>query len=151
VWMGFPDVVQVDERTLVCAHNDGVGHGGAGKLLVRRSEDLGLTWSEPLAVHDSGINCPRLQKLKDGSLLLLADVGGRNPVLLDSHDGGRTWVNKRVFDPTQCGGQQVCVPSRVTELPDGSWLLAGSWYPGGKAWEGTEGERLEFYRSTDGA
>ena len=149
VWMGFPDVVQVDSHTLVCTHNDGVGHGGGGRLLVRRSEDLGHTWSDPVAVFNSGINCPRLQKLSDGSLLLLADVGGNDPVLFDSLDGGKTWINQRIFDPLKCGGNQACVPSRVTELPDGSWLLVGSWYPGGMAWKGSEGERLEFFRSTD--
>ncbi|MBI3920558.1 MAG: exo-alpha-sialidase [Armatimonadetes bacterium] len=149
VWMGFPDVVQTGQQTLVCTHNDGVGHGGGGKLLVRHSDDLGKTWGEPMVLHESGINCPRLQKLKDGSLLLLADVGGTTPVLLDSFDGGKTWTNKRFLEPREAGGNQVCVPSRVTELPDGSWLMVGSWYPGGKAFEGTEGERLEFYHSTD--
>jgi hypothetical protein len=39
----------------------------------------------------------------------------------------------------------------VAELEDGSWLLAGSWYPGAlaAALTGAEGEMLEFYRSPD--
>lgn len=91
-------------------------------------------------------------KLRDGSLLLLADIRQSGPfdtILFDSTDGGKTWSNQRFCRPKEVGGNLTCVPSRVTEMPDGSWLLVGSWYPGRKAWEGTEGERLEFYRSTD--
>ena len=74
VWYGFPDVVLTDSDTLVCTYNDGVRHGGGGALYVKRSEDQGQTWSEPIKVYPTGLNCPRIQKLSDGSLLLLADI-----------------------------------------------------------------------------
>ena len=63
VWMGFPDVVQTGPNTLVCTHNDGRAHArGGGGMFVRHSDDLGQTWSEPVTVHPSGLNCPRIQK-----------------------------------------------------------------------------------------
>ena len=76
-------------------------------------------------------------------------------VFYDSSDGGKTWMNQRFLHGDQCSrsrqtsGDPAVVPSRVTELHDGSWLLSSSWYPGGKPWVGTEGEKLEFFRSTD--
>ncbi len=149
VWMGFPDVVQTGENTLVCTHNDGKAHGGGGGMFVCYSDDLGKTWSAPVRVHPSGLNCPRLQKLKDGTLLLLGDLHGSTVVFYDSADGGKTWGNQRFLHGDQVGGNPAVVPSRVTELGDGSWLLSGAWYPGGKPWEGTEGEKLEFFRSAD--
>lgn len=155
VWMGFPDVVQTGPNTLVCTHNDGRAHGGGGGMFVRHSGNLGQTWSESVTVHPSGLNCPRIQKLRDGTLLLLGDLHGGPVVFYDSSDGGKTWVNQRFLHGDQSSrshqtsGDPAVVPSRVTELNDGSWLLSGAWYPGGKPWVGTEGEKLEFFRSTD--
>jgi len=149
IWMGFPDVVQTGPNTLVCTHNDGQGHGGGGGMFVRHSNDLGKTWSDPVMIHPSALNCPRIQKLRDGTFLLLGDLYTGAVVFYDSFDGGMTWVNQRFLYGSQVGGNHAVVPSRVTELDDGSWLLSGSWFPGGKAWEGMEGERLEFFRSTD--
>ena len=152
-WLGFPDVVQTGPRTLVCTHNDGTGHGGGGGLFVTHSSDLGRTWGGTSRVYPSALNCPRLQKLNDATLLLLADIRNVGPrfdvVLLDSTDGGKTWANQRWCHAKEAGGNLTCVPSRVTELPDGSWLLVGSWYPGMKPYEGDKGERLEIYRSVD--
>ena len=70
-WLGFPDVVQADPNTLVCSFTAGGAHGGRGPILVSRSADLGKTWSTPVAIHPSGVNCSRIQKLQGGSLLIL--------------------------------------------------------------------------------
>ena len=156
-WLGFPDVVQTGPATLVCTHNDGPGHGGGGKVWVHRSCDLGKTWDDAVVVLEAGVNCPRLQRLCDGSLLLPADVypgvdGNAthyNVFFFRSADGGRTWSRIGRLDPVEAGGHSACVPSRVTELADGSWLVSGAWLPGDKPWQGTETETLEFYRSTD--
>ena len=154
-WLGFPDVAHVKGTELVCAHNDGAAHGGNGRVWVRRSIDLGRTWNEPVVVIPGGVNCPRIQKLKDGSLLVAADLRtflhgpGYDVVFVRSWDGGNTWKSVGTLIPSQVGGHSACVPSRVTELPDGSWIIIGSWYPGDKPWHGAEGEILEFYHSPD--
>ncbi len=149
-WLGFPDVVQTGPTDLVCTHNDGPGHGGGGKIWVRHSNDLGKTWTKAIVVRSGGCNCPRIQKLKDGSLLLTADIYA-NPycnVFYRSTDGGHTWTQVGWLDPVAAGGHDCCVPSRVTEMSDGSWLVVGSW-ASGQAFKLTQGEVLEFYRSGD--
>ncbi|MBN1343937.1 MAG: exo-alpha-sialidase [Phycisphaerae bacterium] len=150
-WLGFPDVVQTGPTSLVCVHNDGAGHGGGGRVWVRHSADLGKTWAKPVVVHPGGVNCPRIQKLRDDSLLVLADIreGGKYPVVFyGSTDGGHTWSHLGKLDPVPAGGHDCCVPSHVTEMADGAWLVHGTYTPG-KAWKVTQGETLEFYRSAD--
>jgi len=149
-WLGFPDVVQTGPTTLVATHNDGPGHGGGGRIWVRHSADLGQTWTKAIVVRYGGCNCPRLTQLRDGSLVLNADLYA-NPycnVFYRSTDGGHRWTEIGGFNPIEAGGHDCCVPSRITELKDGSWLVVGSW-ASGKAFELTQGEVLEFYRSTD--
>lgn len=150
VWYGFPDIARVDGSHLVCAYCDGKQHGGGGGLYVTHSRDRGLTWGETVQVSPTALNCQRIQRLSDGTLLLLADIRPDfDVVLYDSLDGGASWTNERWLRAKAAGGNLGSVPSRVTELPDGSWLLVTSWFPGMKAWEGTEAERLELYRSVD--
>ena len=97
------------------------------------------------------MNCSRIQKLQDGSLLVLADLysGGIYPVVFyRSTDAGKTWKKIGMLDPKKAGGHSACVPSRVLEMPDGAWLVAGSFcLP--NAFALTEGEQIEIYRSTD--
>jgi len=148
---GFPDVVLAGPDHLVCVWRNGSHSGGTGGLSVAHSYDLGHTWSEPTVVSTLAADCPRVQRLKDGRLLLLTELFGDDlPVVMwDSTDGGNTWTNERWLRPAQVGGERGVVPSRVLELSDDSWLIVTSSYPGGDAWTGTEGEQLEFYRSPD--
>ncbi len=150
-WIGFPDVAPAGPDTLVCSFTAGGAHGGGGPILVSRSEDRGKTWSAPSAVHPSGINCSRIQKLRDGSLLVLADLrldGAYGVVFYRSTDAGKTWRKIGFLDPHKAGGHSACVPSRVLEMPDGAWLLAGS-YCIPKPFELKGGEQIEIYRSAD--
>ena len=162
----FPDVVLAGPDHLIATWRNGSHSGGSGGMSVVHSRDAGRTWGAPTLVYAGGSNCPRLQKLRDGTLLLMTDVHASfSPkkfpgdiddndvsypvVMYDSTDGGQTWTNKRWLRPVTAGGHCCCVPSRITELPDGSWLVVGSWYPGMDPYKGTESEQLEFYRSTD--
>ena len=149
VWFGFPEVVQVGERGLMVAHVDGRAHGGGGDINVRRSGDLGQTWGEPHSFGHRGINCPRIQILEDRSVLVLGDIRSDIVPLHRSTDRGVSWDRIGSLNGTEAGGNPAVVPSRVHELKDGSWLISGAWYPGGKPWVGTKGEYLEIFRSTD--
>ena len=149
-WLGFPDIVQTGPQTLVCVHNNGPAHGGGGSLLARRSFDLGKTWSEAEEVSAGPTNCPRVQQLSDGSLLAVADTTAL-PFpnrFFGNTKGTHQWTQLGTLDPKKAGGRESCVPSRVIELDDGSWLCVGSHTPG-KAWQVTAGELLEINRSTD--
>ena len=105
-------------------------------MSVAHSDDGGKTWGEPILVYSGGCNGPRIQKLRDGTILLLIDAYGdpgkkrEFPVVIwDSTDEGKTWTNECRLRPRSIGGNCTCVPSRVTELPDGSWLMVGLLLP----------------------
>jgi hypothetical protein len=148
-WLGFPDVVQTGPSALVCVHNDGAGHGGGGRIWARLSDDLGRTWPKAVVVHPGPTNCPRIEKLKDGSLVISADLypGPYRVYFFRSTDAGNTWTHVGVLDPIKAGGHDACVPSRVKELSDGTWLVAAS-MTRGRAFD-CQGEVLEFYGSVD--
>jgi hypothetical protein len=140
-WLGFPDLAQVGPTALVCSYVDGQAHGGGGRWWVARSEDLGRTWRDTTTLGIGGA-AMRLQKLRDGSLVM------SEPGIFRSTDGGRTWTRPGQINAPAAGGHGVDVASRVVEMEDGSWLVAGS-YTHGEPWKIVEGETLEFYRSTD--
>jgi len=144
---GFPDVVRAGPNHLVCAWRDGSHTGGGGDMSVAHSYDLGQTWSERQPVYHGSANCPRIQKLNDGSLLMCSAVGGYKKVALwRSTDEGHTWSDPLLLDPVAAGGKpKIWVPSHILELPDGSWLVQAGWVSEGEA----GAECLQFYRSPD--
>jgi len=162
VHTGFPDVAIAGPEHLVCVWRNGSHTGGTGGLSVAHSYDLGKTWTEPVVVTRLRGNCPRIQRLNDGTLLLLVDVasGGNqfsakwDLVLWDSTDGGKTWTNERRLRTAEVGGGGCIVPSRICEMPHGSWLLAASYFakPKHDGRPGPHGryvEILDYYRSAD--
>ncbi|MFC1675660.1 sialidase family protein [Planctomycetota bacterium] len=155
---GFCDVTLAGHDHLISVWRNGAHTGGRGGVSMSHSYDLGKTWSKPEIATGLNSNCPRIQKLKDGTLLLTTDVYGYMyddnsrsfPIaMFDSTDGGKTWTNERWCKPTEIGGKGACVQSRITELSDGSWMLTGSWIGGSAKTGMTDPEQLEFYRSTD--
>ncbi|MFZ2658043.1 MAG: sialidase family protein [Victivallales bacterium] len=155
VHAAFPDIAQAGSDHLVCVWRNGSHTGGTGGLSIAHSHDLGKTWNKPVLATSIQGNCPRLQRLKDGTLLLIVDVssGGDEStaawdlVLWDSRDGGETWINERRINPGKAGGGGFLVPSRVCELADGSWLLAACCF---KRLENSQSITvLDYYRSTD--
>jgi len=156
VHAGFPDVAIAGPNHLVCVWRNSSHTGGTNGLSMAHSHDEGRTWSEPAAVTPLPGNCPRLQRLQDGTLLLLVDVpsGGDqftatwDLVMWDSTDGGETWTNERWLRTSKIGGGGCIVPSRICELGDGSWLLAASCFAKPEG-DGGHVEILDYYRSPD--
>ena len=143
-WFGFPDLVQTRSGKLICTYTEGVGHGGGPRVLIQESHDLGRTWGEPREIGSGKCNTSRIQQFRDGTLLHIYDLYPGNPVLQTSTDDGVTWTDRRELDPEKAGGRLCIVPSRVFEMEDGSWLLAGStWFPP------SNHERIEIYHSPD--
>ena len=138
--MAFTDVVNIGDGHLACVWENASHTGGSfKKRLISHSYDSGKSWSE-MEYLPAGW---RIQKLKDGSLLLGDRVGHYR-----SDDEGKTWKDAFTIDPTKAGGNKLHNPSHIAELPDGSWLVAGTYNPG-KKFKYKEGSRMEFYRSTD--
>ena len=154
VHAAFPDVAQAGPNRLVAVWRDGSHSGGVGGLSFVTSDDLGKTWGKPVKLSRMRANCPRIQRLNDGSLLILCDTNGQRTVdFWRSTDGGRKWVKRDTFNPRKAGGAKECyVPSRLLELSDKSWILSSSsyaWVPGLHKGIRGDTERLDFYRSTD--
>lgn len=156
-WIGFPDVVESKPGSLVATFSDGDTHGAGGRLLVVHSNDTGRTWGNEIAIKYpdgedvTGLNCPRIQKLKNGSLLLLADLrGGAKTLFFRSLDEGYTWDQYSHLSSNDSDeGKMLIVPSRVLELADDTWLIGLTNIPGRSAWNMTESTFIEIYSSRD--
>ena len=148
----FGDVAVVEAGKLVAAWTNMSHSGGTYGVSIAHSDDAGRTWREGALVHPGSRGCVRIQTLTDGSQLLLSDVADRKDhtdvVLYASHDGGETWCNQRWIRAERAGPEGLSEPSRVLELPDGSWLVATSSY-GGTPWNVTERCYVDVHRSTD--
>jgi len=130
---GFPDVARADDNSLVCVFRNSShtsGQGSHHSLCI--SHDLGQTWSEPTA-NPGG---ERIQRLDDGTLL---QPGVDN---YHSADGGTSWAKLFSIDRVQAGGSNYGIDGRVTELPDGSWVISSTAMLGNKQF-------VEVFRSVD--
>jgi hypothetical protein len=89
-YLCFPDVALADTGELVAVYREADRHvAGRSKLLVRRSADLGASWTDPLILHADGGHCPRITRLAGGELVVVDD---NPPMLVWSADHGRTWT-----------------------------------------------------------
>ena len=137
----FPDLAMAANGDLVVTYQESDSHGGGpvSTIVTRVSTDRGATWGERTVVaqltnrrRDGWLNCSRIIRLQDRSLLLAVDCIPQNPPagvhhwwtnnravtwLFRSSDNGRTWVGPE--KTTVCGG---IVPS-VAQLRNGALLI----------------------------
>jgi len=115
---------------------DGCGDGGSHNLVLRRSEDGGLTWGEiVVAVKGDGV------ALSNPNPVEVALAGGKRAVLLHydtqnnpstahhgknmqvwSYDGGKTWSDTKDISADMPSGFVGCMPgpSAGVQGPDGT-------------------------------
>ena len=145
VYEAFPHLCRTRAGRIILVYRESNGHVASDycRLILRHSDDGGFTWSERRVFVDenraSGIplntwNCPKVQQLDDGRILLLCDtyefppgewghgMGNAHVVLWFSEDEGDSWSDA---EPTTVTG--IC-PDQVTQLPDGRWLLPTNIY-----------------------
>ena len=135
----FPHLCLTSSGRILLVYRESNGHVASEfcRLVLRHSDDAGRTWSERLVLRDeayeNGVltkwNCPKIQQLRDGRVLLLCDridfppgewnttAGNARIVLWFSDDDGASWSDGFA---TSVNG--IC-PDIVTELADGTWLL----------------------------
>jgi len=124
-YKGHPTTLLMpDGKTMFCVYP--LGHGGPGAVL-RRSDDAGLTWSEPLDVPENwrqSTNCPALYRLvgPDGAERLFVFEGNGRMRQAVSEDGGKTW------SPMKENGLETTMPfTSVIRLRDGRFLGGWNW------------------------
>ena len=122
-YKGHPTTLLMpDGKTMFCVYP--LGHGGPSAIL-RRSDDGGLTWSEPLDVPENwkqSNNCPALYRFvgPDGVERLFVFEGNGKMRQALSEDGGKTW------SPMEENGLKTTMPfTTIIELKDGR--LMGGW------------------------
>jgi hypothetical protein len=128
---------------LVCAFRRSDQHcATTTDIMIAHSIDVGRTWSKPYSIahldwkEDEAIYvAPELNKMQDGSLVLIVDRGvrkykgewvslyhwqkpdlGMSNFVFYSHDDGQSWDGPHQID--QIGGE----PDRVHQLTDGSMV-----------------------------
>ena len=124
-YQGHPTTLLMpDGKTMFCVYP--LGHGGPDAVL-RRSDDAGLTWSEPLDVPDNwrqSNNCPALYRLvgPDGAERLFVFEGNGRMRQAVSEDGGKTW------SPMKENGLSTTMPfTSIIRLQDGRFLGGWNW------------------------
>ena len=129
---GYPRMIRLRDGAILFSCDAG------GRAVIRRSDDDGATWSEPLAAasfeHGAAANAELLE-LDDGSVILFYNErprrDGQYPFTIRmsvSRDGGRTWKPRE---------QPLYVAD--TAFANGCWEPAGVQLPGGG------GELLLFF------
>jgi hypothetical protein len=150
-YLGHPTTVLLaDNRTMLCVYPKGHGKGA---IVLRRSEDAGITWSEPLPVPENwatSLETPTLYRAKDpAGVERLILFSGLYPIRLSvSEDEGRTWTPLAPIG--EYGG--IVAMSSVVPLTDGRLLAL--FHDDGRFLHETPGpvERITLYSamSSDG-
>ena len=121
-YLCFPDVCLTRSGRLLVAYNEFDQHvGQRRKLLLKSSEDLGESWSEPWVINATQSHCPRLTVLSDGQIVMSDDSG---PLLYWSMDHGKTWASH----PNQGIGHGLL--DRITEIDHETLLTTGHGHRG---------------------
>lgn len=141
----FPSLTRCSNGRIVLVYRESDGHKAKkyARLIVRVSDDNGESFSDRKVLvateQTDGVllkyNCPKVQQLSDGSLLVACDrfpipegelsKGGHESRIFffASADNGDTWSKPRDT------GIRGIMPDEVVELPNGDWLLATQFRP----------------------
>lgn len=120
-YLGHPTTVSLNGgKTLLCVHPEGHGRGA---IVLQRSDDGGLSWSNPLPVPDNwatSLETPTIHRLVDprNGIARLVLFSGLHPIRSSvSADEGRTWTPLAAIG--DFGG--IVAMASVTQLQDGDY------------------------------
>jgi sialidase-1 len=157
IYESWPDAAMVNSEKMMCVFSECAHHSDRSytRIMLTESSDRGRTWTpkrgltEGTGDCDYYYDCARIQKLKDGRLLVIVDrnygTGTRNSVILlyFSNDDGQTWAK-----PVETPARGI-VPDKLLETDSGRWIISCHcdddgflaqrlWYSDdkGKSWNG---------------
>ena len=137
----WPDLAIAANGDFVMTYQESDGHGAGpvSTIVTRVSQDRGRTWGKRTVVaqltnrrRDGWLNCSRIVRLQDDSLLIAVDCIPQNPPpnvhhwwtnnraviwLFRSRDNGRSWTG-----PEKTSVRGGIVPC-ITQLRDGTLLI----------------------------
>jgi len=136
-----PGAAVMDLRA-VAGRSASVAHVASTAGRIWRTMDGGRTWSLRYQATDTSVFLDGLVFSDDRNGLALGDPMGGRFLILETHDGGETWVEAPAASrPEAMDGEAAFAAS-------GTSLVLG---PNGMAWLGTGGRVARVFRSTDGA
>ena len=138
VYECFPHLCRTESGRILLTYRESNGHVASdfSRLIVRYSDDAGKSWSDRNVITETHIssgpvcvcNCPKIQQLKDGRILLICDrydyppgewyveTQARLTFWFSDDEGGS------FSEPEDTVVRGIC-PDEVSELPDGQWLV----------------------------
>ena len=138
VYECFPHLCRTKSGRIILTYRESNGHVASDycRLIVRYSDDAGETWSERNVITESEIssgpvcvcNCPKIQQLKDGRILLLCDRYDFPPGewYVENQSRLAFWFSddegESFSEPEATDVRGIC-PDEIVELPDGRWLM----------------------------
>ena len=150
-YLGHPTTVLLeDNRTMLCVYPKGHGRGA---IVMKRSDDTGLTWSDRLAVPENwstSKETPTIHRVVDAAgVKRLIVWSGLHPARLAvSEDDGQTW------SPLKAAGDWggIVVMGSVQPLREPGWYLAMFHDDGRFFRKGGKRDNFSLYKtfSTDG-
>jgi sialidase-1 len=136
----FPSLTRLRNGRLVLTYRESDSHVARdySRVIVRVSDDDGKTWSDRKVLvateKSDGVltkyNCPKVQQMADGRVLVLCDAhpyppgeASKDPAYSHieffwSRDNGDSWTGPEPIDV------HGIMPDEVIELENGDWLLA---------------------------
>ncbi len=139
----FPDICLTHQGRILVVYRETDKHVATrSKLLVKASEDQGVTWSPARVLNAAGGHASRINVLSDGQVALLNESPS---VIYWSLDHGVTWSTP---SPKGIGH---CVPDRLLELDTETFLTTGHLHRGVAALPGINQAPVEqmVYLSED--
>ena len=116
-YLSFPDIGLTKTGRLIVIYREADRHvAKRSKLLLKKSDDRGKSWSHPLILNASRGHCPRISRLADNQMVTIDDASSS---LYWSMDEGHTWA----IQPTE--GIRHSIQDRILQLDTETFLTTG--------------------------
>jgi acetyl esterase/lipase len=147
---GYPRMIRLSDGATLLSCED------AGRAVVRRSEDDGKTWSEPIEAargdHGTAAN-PQPLALKSGATLLFYNdrpqnlQGSYSICVATSRDGGKTWARRAepIYN-ADVRWDNGCWEPAAVQQPSGEILL---FFANESPYRESDEQEISITRSTD--
>jgi hypothetical protein len=151
VYNGYARLIQLNSNKLICTYEAG------GSILVKISNDLGITWGTALKVVSGtasvNMTTPDILQLKDNSILICYNprpISGNGEKFsiktIKSNDGGLTWGGDQVIYEATSEFENGCWEPSAIQVPSGEIQL---FFSNENVYRSTNEQNISLLRSSD--